>query len=67
MGVRKHYLRHRTAWGEEALSEAQDGLRLRGPQACKEAGPSGFQALGHPGTTGSLARAEDRVGAWGWI
>jgi hypothetical protein len=49
--------------GGEAQTEAWDSQSwLRGPWACKEVRVSGSQSLGHPGTTGSCGRAENRVG-----
>jgi hypothetical protein len=38
-----------------------------GPQAWKEAGAIWFSGSQEPGTTGSLGRAENRVGAWGGL
>lgn len=34
-----------------------------GSQACKEAGASGSQTVGHPGASGSLGRVENEVEA----
>ena len=35
------------------------------PGSAERPGPSGSQALGHPGATGSHRRAENGVGVWG--
>ena len=51
--VGKHNLRHRTAGDGSGVSRPAGGP-----------GPSGSQALGHPGTSRNCERAENGVGAF---
>lgn len=58
-------LRDITPGVEERSLRSPETLELAQgvPGPAGKLGPSGSKALGHPGTAGSLRRAENRVGA----
>jgi hypothetical protein len=63
MGVGYEKLQDTALGAGERSLRSQGQMELAGgPQAFREAGLTGSQALGHPGALRSLGRADNRVG-----